>query len=527
MKKLYNAFGEFYKKHIALIVLYVFLVLGFRISHFIFPIFAAGIIDAVTNFSSMEVFWGAVFWLVSSSLAYIIVVPLRYYFENKIETNFVVHIVEKIILKVPNLKYENVKDTSTGHLLQLVGGDTDRVKSLVVTDIVLIAVNALYVLGIVIYLINVHFIMSFIIAGVILIFIFVSKILLPKLQEQNEKVIDEFDKVNNLADDVLGGFMTIKTANAHNFIKNKVKTIMANYYNLMLRYVRKDVVFEHLGVSGLLVVGTVLIYVFGGYFVILGQLTIAEITLITLFFTTLWSTIDYLMFMVKEIKVNAVSISRIDNFISMPQELAGHDEVGVFETLSLENIHYDIAGKDILKGVSVTLHKGDKVLITGGNGSGKSTLSMLMIGLISPTTGQISYNAKPMSSLDLLSLRDRIILIPAEPYVFEGDIYDNFFGENTSIDLMNLEKYENISKKGENLSSGEKKIMQISQGLSREGCVYILDEPLNFVDEKAKTEIVNIIKKMSEDKTIIIISHETNVLEFCSQKYRLSNGVLE
>ena len=77
---------------------------------------------------------------------------------------------------------------------------------------------------------------------------------------------------------------------------------------------------------------------------------------------------------------------------------------------------------------SLEVRKGERVLITGENGSGKSTIARLLVGLLAPDRGTISYNGQNIASVDVAALREKVLLIPAEPFIVEGTAEENLWG---------------------------------------------------------------------------------------------------
>ena len=83
-----------------------------------------------------------------------------------------------------------------------------------------------------------------------------------------------------------------------------------------------------------------------------------------------------------------------------------------------------------------------------------------------------------------------------------------------------------MTNKGQNLSSGERKLIQIIRGFIKDADVYILDEPLNFVDKEYKDLIISSIDKFYKDKMLLIISHDDSIFSICNKKYKISDKKL-
>lgn len=82
-----------------------------------------------------------------------------------------------------------------------------------------------------------------------------------------------------------------------------------------------------------------------------------------------------------------------------------------------------------------------------------------------------------------------------------------------------------INNQVNNLSSGEQKIIQILRGLFLDGDVYILDEPVNYVDKRYKQILIDFIKNHLTSKSVIIISHDEDVFSCCNKVYKLDKDL--
>ena len=157
---------------------------------------------------------------------------------------------------------------------------------------------------------------------------------------------------------------------------------------------------------------------------------------------------------------------------------------------------------------SLEVRKGERVLITGENGSGKSTIARLLVGLLAPDRGTIAYNGQNIASVDVAALREKVLLIPAEPFIVEGTAEENLWGRPGERALERFGRERRIEKNGGNLSGGQKKQLQLCRSLAASAEVLILDEPFNFVDREAKEAFWNEILQTFSDRTLIVISHD-------------------
>lgn len=190
------------------------------------------------------------------------------------------------------------------------------------------------------------------------------------------------------------------------------------------------------------------------------------------------------------------------------------------EILALKNVHYKAKGTAILKNINMSVSKGDFITITGPSGSGKSTLLRLINALISPTSGEILYYGKNLSSYDPVELRRYINLCFQTPHLFGDTSYDNlsfpFHIRKAEVDsrlmeekvrIFNLEK-EILYKDIKNLSGGEKQRIALARSLMFKPDILLLDEVTSSLDESNTSVLENIISELNrESVTVLWITH--------------------
>lgn len=323
----------------------------------------------------------------------------------------------------------------------------------------------------------------------------------------------------------------IKTHNAHNFVREKLSDFFALYASTRLKNIRLDIIYDFIAVNFVMDLGRTLVYVVGCFFVFTGRLQIGSVTAFALYVSSLSNCVEFITIFLKEYRVKMISLGRIATFLdALGEEILDtsvHTALDAFESLRLDNISYCYGNRQALSECSMEILRGESILITGDNGSGKSTLARVLTKLLEPETGTLRYNDVNYANIHPSRLRERLTLIPAEPYLFSGTLADNTFGAPLPEHFLgDASIYSRIDRQGSNLSSGECKLLQLAQGLQRDSDIYIFDEPLNFVDENARHFISDYIREHFADKTVIIITHDPLPWYFCNVRYNMHEGQL-
>jgi len=526
MKNIFNIYRDFYAKSKFLILGFVFLSMVCNIIIIVIPIINARIIDSAVYFEGLNIFFKFVIWGILIHVIFSFIMPYFNYLALKIKTDATTELRKKIISRIPLLHFEIKKQTSIGHILQLVNDDLENTSSLVMSDFIDFLCQVVYFIAILYIVLKINITLALLLFTISLPLVIVSKIMIPKIQKMYRESIENNEEVKNITESVYSGSLAIKLVNAYEVINKKINTIVSAQYKTLMKYNKITVIHYHFFTASTMNVGRVAVIILGAYMIIQGNVSVGSLTLLTTYFGGLWGTYSFFFGFWASFKEKMVSIDRIVSFFNLPIESSDGELFNEFASMVMSDVSYSIDEKNILSNICFTIKRGDKVLISGDNGSGKSTLVRLLVGLMSPSSGSIVYNGTELSNYNLHSLRKRVCFIPAEPYVFFGSLEDNFYTYGLSSALIDEKKYQSIAKEGSNLSSGEKKRLQLATGMQQHCDIYILDEPLNFVDDVSKKEIVEIIKKEFSEKTLIVISHDSNQFDFFKDKYVMESGIL-
>ena len=195
----------------------------------------------------------------------------------------------------------------------------------------------------------------------------------------------------------------------------------------------------------------------------------------------------------------------------------------------------------IIDSATFELMKGENLAVIGPNGSGKSTLLRLLAGILSPTFGEVHYDAIPLRQLSLRQRATKIAVVnqhetpdprlSVRDYVRLGAIpyesHRSLEAINTSVEqaltTMNLQRLSN--KAMHQLSGGERQKAHIARSLCQEPEVLLLDEPTNHLDPKAKGEVLSCIVNLG--LTTVTGLHELSLAsQMCDQLLVLESARL-
>lgn len=212
--------------------------------------------------------------------------------------------------------------------------------------------------------------------------------------------------------------------------------------------------------------------------------------------------------------------------------------------ITLDAVCFSYDRNKLLNNINLNIAPGSYTLIHGPNGCGKSTIANLILGFYRPQGGSLFAEAYNYDRLDINHLRKSIGVVPQDPIVFSGSIWENITYGYPDIDRSIVEEatknanilefieqlpvgFEtNIGDKGMLFSGGQRQSISIAHALLLKPKLLILDEPTNHLDEKAIKRLMINFKKLSFKPAILIISHNKLFFNQVDSVYIIKNKSL-
>lgn len=218
------------------------------------------------------------------------------------------------------------------------------------------------------------------------------------------------------------------------------------------------------------------------------------------------------------------------------------------KTIVLQEIcfQYNVNQKPVLNKFNLTILKGSRVGIIGKTGSGKSTLLDLIMGLIEPSKGELLIDGISISENNSRQWQSHVAHVPQSIYLSDSTLYENIaFGiPKNKIDKERVisaakkaqidhiietwdKKYETIvGERGVRLSGGQRQRIGIARALYKNADLIIFDEATSALDTETEKDVMNSIKLLGDQLTILIVAHRLSTLKDCDFIIELSGGVV-
>ncbi len=232
---------------------------------------------------------------------------------------------------------------------------------------------------------------------------------------------------------------------------------------------------------------------------------------------------------------------KIISLLNMPDPEWGTEEVSG-KTIELKGVTFSYDGeRDVLKNVSMTFPEKGMTAIVGESGCGKSTVVNMLVGAFRPKSGSITVGDVPLESLSRESYYSHLAAVSYNTYIFNETVRENFLLANkaatdeqiyAALEAVNLAEFirENggldkvITEDANNISGGQKQRLALAVNLVADKDIYVFDEATSNIDVESEAIIMRNIKALSQNKSVIVISHRLANVVPADNIYFMENG---
>ena len=233
--------------------------------------------------------------------------------------------------------------------------------------------------------------------------------------------------------------------------------------------------------------------------------------------------------------------NKILSLLAQPDPVWGSEAANGTE-ITVKDVTFSYDGKrDVLKHASMNFGSTGMCAIVGESGSGKSTVVNLLLGAYHPQQGSILVGNKPLETLSRESYYSHISVVSYNTYIFNETIRQNFMlakynvtDEEIYSALKKVNLYDFIIDNGgldkvitedaANISGGQKQRLALAINLVANKDIYIFDEATSNIDIESEAIIMNNIKELSRDKSVIVISHRLANVIAADTIYYIEDG---
>ncbi len=273
----------------------------------------------------------------------------------------------------------------------------------------------------------------------------------------------------------------------------------------------------------------------GGFLVHHGSVAFGTVAAFVLLLANLFDPVQQLSQLYNTVQSAAAALHKLYVLMDTVPDVSEHPrpvDLPSHGTLAAHNVTftYDGAERPALHDVSLSVAPGERLALVGPTGAGKSTLAKLLSRLYDPTTGHVSYDDVDLRIASLASLRERVVVVPQEGFLFGGSIRDNIriarpgASDNDVAEALDAigvrERFEEfpqgldteVRERGSRLSAGERQLVSLARAALVDPSVLVLDEATSNLDPGTEAVVEHALERLMEGRTVIVVAHRLSTV---------------
>ena len=445
------------------------------------------------------------------------------------------------LLSQPLAYYDRVM---TGQIISRITNDAERVMGflsfrfrMLVYSILLISMSLYYM-----YTMSPR--LTVIALAAIAATVAVNAVYARKVRPVYDKVRHQTGVLASIAAGALAGVKTVKGLALEPVIMEKFDEENKKYYRYYLQAVKLTALY---GNSPFLIMAFAMagILYYGGQAIVAGILTVGVLAAFLTYMLTLTWPLNALGFTIGDIQRAVAAAKRIFEVIDAAPRSSGEGRVPeeIRGEILVEDVWFSyVPGKPVLKGVSLHVSPGEKLLVVGPPGSGKTTLLRVIAGLYTPEKGRVLIDGVDVREWDKEVLRRVIAYVPQEPFIFNRSIRENIAIGNPEASMEEIVRAAKIAKihdfieslpkgydtvvgeRGITLSGGQRQRIALARALVGDPKILLLDDPVSNLDAETEKRLVEDLEEALEGRTAVIVSQRPSLARLADRIVVLVDG---
>ncbi len=281
------------------------------------------------------------------------------------------------------------------------------------------------------------------------------------------------------------------------------------------------------------IMATALVIGIGGWLVNRGDITIGTVIAAVLLLAQLFEPVQQLSQLYNTVQSSAAALDKLFGILDTePDIVDGGHALPATGDLVVDTVGFRYPGTDapVLADVSISVADGERLALVGPTGAGKSTLAKLMARLYDPVDGHITFGGVDLRDANLDQLRERIVVVPQEGFLFGGTIADNVriaLAGATDADVRNalaaigaLDRFDDfelgihteVRERGSRLSAGERQLVSLARAALVDPAVLVLDEATSNLDPGTEVIVERALDRLMTGRTTIVVAHRLSTV---------------
>ena len=453
-----------------------------------------------------------------------------------------------IFNKLQQLPVGFFNQNKAGDLISRVNNDTDKLNQFFSQSLMQFIGNISIMVGAGVFLLLIKFELGAATLSPAVLILLLTLVLSPWIKRKNALNLKSVGGMSSEIQESLHNFKVIIAFNRRDYFRKRFDTANSENYKTAIGAGLANNVF--VPVYGLFAsIAQLIVLAFGIYLISIGQFSIGLLVSYLSYATNFYNPLRQLAALWTNFQLAMAGWDRISQILSLETDLPlvqnGITEYGA-GLLEFRNVHFGYTeDREVLHNISFRLEQGKTYALVGPTGGGKTTTASLIARLYDPSKGLVMLDGRDIRTYSPEERAQKIGFILQEPFLFTGTVKENIlYGNDLYKDYTNeqLEKvikdanlgsllaiFESgletaVASGGDSISLGQKQLIAFMRAVLRNPQVLILDEATANIDTITEKLLSDILDKLPETTTRVIIAHRLNTIENADEIFFVNSG---
>lgn len=504
-----------------------------------------GITQIMNHTGSID-FESLYFLLLVATVLYVVSAVFTYlqsWFLTQISTDISYKLRKQLIDKVNMLAMEEFDKNKRGDILSRVTNDVDSLQTGITSTFLQFMTAIITLVGVFVMMLTINLWMTLVTVILVPISFIVISIVVKRSQKFYQYQLKYKGSVNSQIEETFTGQNIIRAFNQEEESFKQFKEDNDKWYS----HEWKSQFYSSLMgpimnfISNL---SYVAIAVLGAFFVLEKAITVGDILAFFQYIQNFTHPIQQITRVMNIVQTALAATERIFEFLEIENEenLSIKGITDIEDKITFEHVRFGYDENDVIKDLSFTANKGEKVAIVGHTGAGKSTIIKLLMRFYDIKSGDIKIDGVNINEYDKNSLRSMVGMVLQDTWLFSDTIMENIrYGNLKATDEEVIEAskiaysdhfikqlpegYNTVlNEDTDNISIGQKQLLTIARTVLANKKILILDEATSSVDTRTEKLIQEAMDKLMENKTSFIIAHRLSTIKNADKILVMDDG---
>jgi len=499
------------------------------------PLFTMWLIDGAIPAHDMHAIEFNVGGMVASALAAGVIGVYQGYLNSFVGEGIMRDIRTSLVNHLHRMPLSFFTETKTGEIMNRVSSDVDNVDNVVTGTLVSIVTSVFTIVTTVVTIFVLDWRLALVALALIPLMIVPLGPVGRRMYKIRKRTREKRDEIESITQETLSisGITLIKSFVRETFERSRFYAVGTDLMKLEIRLAMVGRWFMA-AITAMIVIGPAIVWLFGAWFVIHGQLKVGEVVAFVAYLGRLYGPASALAGVQVQIVSAFAVFERIFAYLDMPPEVedSGAAVLGkVRGEVRFDDVHFSyIPERVALDGISFRVEPGQMAAFVGPSGAGKTTITQLVPRFYDPQQGAVRVDGIDVRDVTLASLRENVGIVTQETYLFHDTIEANLRyarPDANQAEIVAAARAANIhdfitslpagyatvvGERGHKLSGGERQRLAIARVLLKNPCILILDEATSALDSANEAAIQAALVPLTEGRTSLVIAHRLSTI---------------